>query len=112
ACSVSPTDGSLQCQDFTRATATYFVLPVPVIKVTPTKALASRPFTVSYRTGEDDCSWPEAQLYWDGVEVGPRIPIEQSACRAVFTLERAPKGDGAGGHTVSVRACGEGGCDT
>ena len=111
ACDINPTDGSLRCDDFTKAEATYVVLPVPVIKLTPTKALATAGFKVSYRTGESACSWPEAQVYWDGKAVGPRLPMERTACRAVGTFSDAPKPDSAGGHTVSVRACGEGGCE-
>jgi hypothetical protein len=110
ACQVSPTDGSLLCDDFTRARTTYVVVPVPVIKVTPTKALATAGFKVSYRTGDTACGWPEAQVFWDGKEVGPRIQIDQTACRAVATFDQAPPGHAVGGHTVSVRACGEGGC--
>ena len=111
-CEISPTDpADITCYDFTSAETTYTVVPVPVIKVTPTRALAADGFKVSYRTGDTDCIWTEAQVFWDGKAVGPRIPLDSGTCRAVATFDKTPTG-GVGRHNVSVQACNTRSCSS
>ena len=79
------------------------MIPVPVIKVTPTKALAADGFKVSYRTGDSKCLWEEAQVFWDGKPVGPRI---RSSRRPAAPSPRSIRHHGwRGRHNVSVQAC-------
>jgi len=110
ACSINPSDKSLLCDDSTKAVTRYDVVPVPAIKVTPTKGVASAGFKVSYRTGDTTCNWPEAQVFWDGKAVGPRLTVEQTACRAVATFDAAPSPHAVGPHTVALQACNSDGC--
>jgi hypothetical protein len=110
ACSLNPSDQSLRCVDHTKAVTSYVVVPVPAIKVTPAEAVASAGFKVSYRTGDTTCKWAEAQVFWDGNAVGPRLAVEQTACRAVATFDAAPSPDAVGPHTVALQACARTGC--
>ena len=58
------------------------------------------------------CQWPEAQVFWDGRAVGPRIKLEQTACRAVATFDRRRAERGRGSHGLGAAPAARVACDT
>ncbi len=104
ACYVDST-GTEFCDDVSIASTTYVInAPPPSLGLVPTSGLASAPFTATYNTGFVDCGGTDAQFYWDGAPVGPRVPIAVD-CSAVMDFPSAPTAS-VGGHTVSAQECG------
>jgi hypothetical protein len=103
-----PSPSGAGCDDANASiTATYTVLPTPTLKLSPTKGLATAPFTATYKSGESTCS-SAAQFYWGSTPVGAPVPLN-TTCTAVMNFASAPS-SGVGSHTVKAQICSRTGC--
>jgi hypothetical protein len=93
----------------TTDTVDYYIDPTPTLVLSPKSGQTTTDLKATYRTGESDCAWNDAQFSWDGKVQGSLIPFDGS-CSASMTFKSAPVPNGVGRHTLSAIACNVDGC--